>query len=110
MIFSVIIPVLREQALINEAVARLRAIDSQPDTELHSKDHLGGDEEPTEAYSVVRRGERRGDNEDGAKKATRYKDRYGCRGCTEGGSKKAIAQEGNVFVKGSIGTNRSKEE
>jgi len=42
------------------------------DTELHSKAHRGGDEEPTQAYVVVRRGVRRGDNKDGAKKATWY--------------------------------------
>ena len=41
-------------------------------TELPSKHHLGGDEEPTQAYFLVRRGERRGDNDDGAKKVTRY--------------------------------------
>ena len=45
------------------------------DTELHSKAHRGGDEEPTQAYSVVRQGERRGDNKDGAKKATWYEPR-----------------------------------
>jgi hypothetical protein len=45
-------------------------------TEVHSKAHRGGDEEPTKAYSSVRRGERRGDNEDVAKKATRYRGPY----------------------------------
>jgi membrane fusion protein (multidrug efflux system) len=52
-------------------------------TELRSKappasGYPGGDEEPhpqagTRAYVVVRRGERRGDNKDGAKKATWYR-------------------------------------
>jgi hypothetical protein len=42
-------------------------------TELLSKAHRGGDEEPTQAYWGVRRGERQGDNKDGAKKATWYK-------------------------------------
>lgn len=41
-------------------------------TKLHSKAHLGGDEEPTEAYTEVRRGTRRGDNEGESKKATWY--------------------------------------
>ncbi|MGD0230182.1 MAG: uracil-DNA glycosylase [Syntrophorhabdales bacterium] len=49
------------------------------DTESHSKapptpngcGYPGGDEEPTQAYAVVRRGELGCDNEDGAKKATR---------------------------------------
>jgi len=41
-------------------------------TELHSKAHQGGGEEPPQAYSVVRRGGRRGANKDGAKKATWY--------------------------------------
>ena len=51
-------------------------LDRNPDpteTKLHSKAHRGGDEETTKAYSLVRRGERRGDNEDVAKKATWYK-------------------------------------
>jgi radical SAM superfamily enzyme YgiQ (UPF0313 family) len=46
-------------------------------TELHSKVHRGGDEEPTQAYSAVRQGEQRGANKDGAKKATWYEARTG---------------------------------
>ncbi|MBA4391825.1 MAG: hypothetical protein C0399_12945, partial [Syntrophus sp. (in: bacteria)] len=41
-------------------------------TKLHSKAHRGNDEEPTEAYTEVRRGARRGDNEDESMKATWY--------------------------------------
>jgi hypothetical protein len=45
-------------------------------TELHSKAPPrgcpGGDGEPTQPYVVVRRGVGRGDNKDGAKKATGY--------------------------------------
>src|SRR5208337_743628 len=43
-----------------------------PDTELHSKAHRGGEEEPTQTYAFVRQGERRGANKDGAKKAAWY--------------------------------------
>ena len=42
------------------------------DTKLHSKAHRGDDEEPTQAYTEVRRGARRGDNEGESMKATWY--------------------------------------
>jgi Ca2+-transporting ATPase len=47
-------------------------------TESHSKAHRGGDDEPTQAYTSVRQGERRGANKNGAKKATRYRNPYLC--------------------------------
>ena len=43
-------------------------------TEAYSKAHRGGDEELTQAYLGVRRGERRGDNEGGAMKTVRCYD------------------------------------
>jgi hydrogenase maturation protein HypF len=63
-------PVCGPKVWLEDAAGRVRA----GDTELHSKVHRGGDEEPTQAYSVVRQGERRGANKDGAKKATWYDD------------------------------------
>jgi len=54
-----------------ESFEHLTAVD-RLDTGLHSKAHRGGDEEPTQAYVVVRQGKRRGANKDGAKKATWY--------------------------------------
>jgi hypothetical protein len=39
---------------------------------LQSKAHRGGDKEPTLAYIIVRRGERRGDNKGVQMKATWY--------------------------------------
>lgn len=44
------------------------------DTKLHSKAHRGDEEEPTQAYTEVRRGAQRGDNEGGPMKATWYED------------------------------------
>jgi hypothetical protein len=41
-------------------------------TGLYSKAHRGGDEKLTQAYTEVRRGVRRGDNEGGSKKTGRY--------------------------------------
>ena len=47
-------------------------MDQASDTKLYSKAHRGGDEKPTQAYSEVRRGARRGDNEGESMKTTWY--------------------------------------
>ena len=69
--------------LVSDSV---RGTDISGHTGLHSKVHRGGDEEPTQAYAVVRQGERRGANKDGAKKATWYKTAPVEKGILSGGS------------------------
>ena len=87
---SIDFPLVNCAALIGPTTARicLNAVFNKPyrafaaeevitgklieDTELHSKVHRGGDEEPTQTYAAVHQGEQRGTNKDGSKKAAWY--------------------------------------
>ncbi len=63
------------------ALEIVNELGSNLDTKLPSKAHRGGDEEPTQAYMEVRRGERREDNEGESMKATRMRTKpHGGRG------------------------------
>jgi uncharacterized 2Fe-2S/4Fe-4S cluster protein (DUF4445 family) len=58
------------------AIEKIRLGPATYDTKLHSKAHRGDEEEPTQAYTEVRLGTRRGDNEGESMKATWYEVDY----------------------------------
>ncbi len=97
-----LLPLIMDEAYDLEKF--LKAALEAGNTELHSKvpprGYPGGDEEPTQAYSVVRRGEQRGANKDGAKKATWYKDR--CSACyfmrLEAAFRKAVDEKADAVT------------